>query len=119
MKEENKDETGTTLSWHIHKLRETGTNFDITWDLLEKRIAGYLQPNQQAVSSLPTREIPHHVHTRGRHPQQEEGDLHPLHAQGQADLGQEEEESETIVLVLVNFHFLHFHFLQCFVRAGV
>ena len=44
---------------------------------------------------------------------QEEGDLHPVHAQGQADLGQEEEEKETIVLV--NFHFLHFYFLQCFV----
>ena len=52
-------------------------------------------------------EIPHHVHTRGRHPQQEEGDLHPVHAQGQADLGQEEEESENIVLVQINFHFLH------------
>ena len=73
----------------------------------------WLQPNQQAVSSLPAREIPHNVHTRGRHPQQEEGDLHPVHAPGQADLGQEEEEKETIVLV--NFHFLHFYFLQCFV----
>ena len=73
----------------------------------------WLQPNQQAVLSLPPGEIPHNVHTRGRHPQQEEGDLHPVHAQGQADLGQEEEEKETVVLVLVNFHFLHFHFLQC------
>ena len=73
----------------------------------------WLQPNQQAVSTLPLGEIPHHVHTRGRHPQQEEGDLHPVHAPGQADLGQEEEEKETIVLV--NFHFLHFYFLQCFV----
>ena len=45
--------------------------------------------------------------TRGRHPQQEEGDLHPVHAPGQADLGQEEEESENIVLVQINFHFLH------------
>ena len=41
IKEEKKDETGTTLSRHIHKLREAGTDFDITWDLLEKRIAGY------------------------------------------------------------------------------
>ena len=73
----------------------------------------WLQPNQQAVPSLPAREIPHNVHTRGRHPQQEEGDLHPLHAQGQADLGQEEEESETLVLVPINFHFLHFYFLHC------
>ena len=41
IKEEKKDETGTTLSRHIHKLREAGTDFDITWDLLERRIAGY------------------------------------------------------------------------------
>ena len=47
MKEENKDETGTTLSRHIHKLRETGTNFNITWDLLEKRIAGYNPTSRQ------------------------------------------------------------------------
>ena len=84
----------------------------------------YPQPNQQAVSSLPLGEIPHHVHTRGRHPQQEEGDLQPFHASWQADLGQEEEEEENLVLVplkqlltrpsvdgervvRVNFHFLH------------
>ena len=41
MKEENKDITGTTLSQRIHKLREAGMDFNITWDLLEKRIAGY------------------------------------------------------------------------------
>ena len=63
----------------------------------------------KALSFKPAK-IPHHVHTRGRHPQQEEGDLHPVHAQGQADLGQEEEESKTIVLVQINFHF---HFLHC------
>ena len=51
MKEENKDETGTTLNRHIHKLRETGTNFDITWDLLEKSIAGY-NPTSPPLSSL-------------------------------------------------------------------
>ena len=38
-------------------------------------------------------------HTRGRHPQQEEGGVHPLQAQGKADLGQEEEEKENIVPV--------------------
>ena len=47
MKEENKDGTGTTLSRHIHKLRETGMDFDFTWDLLEKRIAGYNPTSRQ------------------------------------------------------------------------
>ena len=47
MKEENKDDTGTTLSRHIHKLRETGMDFDFTWDLLEKRIAGYNPTSRQ------------------------------------------------------------------------
>ena len=44
MKEENEDETGkkgTTLSRHIHSLRRSGTSFNITWDLLEKRLSGY------------------------------------------------------------------------------
>ena len=41
MKEENQDKPGTTLSRHIHKLRREGTDFTITWDLLEKKLAGY------------------------------------------------------------------------------
>ena len=41
MKEENKDKPGTTLSRYIHKLRREGTDFTITWDLLEKKQAGY------------------------------------------------------------------------------
>ena len=41
MKEETKDKPGTTLSRYIHKLRREGTNFTITWDLLEKKQAGY------------------------------------------------------------------------------
>ena len=41
MKEENQEETGTTLSRHVHNLRRAGTNFTITWDLLEKHLAGY------------------------------------------------------------------------------
>ena len=41
MKEENEEETGTTLSRHVHKLRRAGTNFTITWNLLESRQAGY------------------------------------------------------------------------------
>ena len=41
MKEENKDKPGTTLSRYIHKLRGEGTDFTITWDLLEKKQAGY------------------------------------------------------------------------------
>ena len=41
MKEENEMEPGTTLSRHVHSLRKTGANFTITWDLLEKKLAGY------------------------------------------------------------------------------
>ena len=41
MKEENEEETGTTLSRHVHKLRKAGTDFTITWELLEKGLAGY------------------------------------------------------------------------------
>ena len=41
MKEENEDETGTTLSRHVHKLRKAGTNFTIKWDLLEEGLAGF------------------------------------------------------------------------------
>ena len=40
MKEENEEETGTTLSRHVHSLRRAGSSFTITWDLLEKRLAG-------------------------------------------------------------------------------
>ena len=40
-KEENEEETGTTLSRHVHKLRKAGTDFTITWELLEKGLAGY------------------------------------------------------------------------------
>ena len=41
MKEENKDKPGTTLSRHIHKLRREGKNYTISWDLLERNLAGY------------------------------------------------------------------------------
>ena len=41
MKEENKDKPGTTLSRHTHELRRKGIDFTITWDILEKRLAGY------------------------------------------------------------------------------
>ena len=41
MKQENEEETGTTLSRHIHSLRRAGTDFTIAWDLLEKKQAGY------------------------------------------------------------------------------
>ena len=41
MKEENEEETGTTLSRHVHKLRKAGTSFTITWDLLEEGLTGY------------------------------------------------------------------------------
>ena len=57
----------------------------------------WLQPNQQAVPSLPPGEIPHNVHTRGRHPQQEEGDLHPLHAQGPWAVGRRKQNHICII----------------------
>ena len=41
MKEENQDKPGTTLSKHTHKLRREGIDFTITWDILERRLAGY------------------------------------------------------------------------------
>ena len=92
MKEENKDETGTTLSRHIHKLRETGTNFNITWDLLEKSIAGYNPTSRQCRLCL--LEKFHIMFTPGVATLNKRREIYTpcMHR----DLGQEEEESKTI-----------------------
>ena len=44
MKEENKDETGTTLSRHIHKLRETGTTSTSPGTCSKRELLATTQP---------------------------------------------------------------------------
>ena len=71
------------------------------------------------MQALPFREIPHHVHPWGRHPQQEEGALLILQAQEKAHLGSQEKqilaESHIFILVLKTLCIDQFYFLDIIV----
>ena len=59
------------------------------------QLLGITALHKRPVSTLPARKIPHYVHTRRRHAEQEEGGVLQLQAQEEAD--PDAEESQVLV----------------------